>query len=214
MKKKIAVLVTAAMMTVSLVACGKKDDDKKTEAATQAATQAATEAVTEGDAGNETEAPTDETTEATAQTGDVRSKAKVVINGTEVSPGDSFTDVSGSLGAEVKPSSSAKPCDPNARGELVSHYYAGVTVEENIDHVISAIYIPGENDPSDSVKLAAGVGYGTSKDEAISAFGIAGTAEELEYGGSAQDGDFYVSFVWDDNGNVMSISVSDMSVRP
>ena len=42
---------------------------------------------------------------------------KHFVNGFKFGPGEKFTDIKDKLGDEVKPSSSAMPCDPNAVGE-------------------------------------------------------------------------------------------------
>lgn len=195
--KNLVTVFLAGMMAFGLTACGAKNEDGNTaESTTAQSAEADSEAAAEVDADS------------------VRGKALLDVNGFKFGPGEKFTDIKDKLGDEVKPSSSAMPCDPNAVGELVTHYYDGFQVVENYENVISAIYIPGEGAANDSVQLASGVKIGTSKDDVVKAFDIKVDESEMEYGYNVQDGDFNAGFVWDDNGNVMSISIEDMSVRP
>lgn len=189
MKKRTAAILTAVIMAFGLSACGKKDEAKETEAVSVST----------------------ESTEAAADDS-IRGKGAVVVNGFSLSPGVKYSDIKDKLGAEVKPASSAMPCDPNARGQVTTYYFDGFCVEVNVDDVVMSIYLPGEGAANDQVALACGLKVGSSREDAVNTFGLTGTDAELEYGGTAADGDFYVSFVWD--GTISNISVTDMSIRP
>ncbi len=195
-KKHLLVFSIVAAMAFSMCACGGKEDAKTDNNTTAAVEQSAD-------------------TEAAAQDPDsVLAKSQVVVNGFSFGPGMNFQEIQDKLGQEVKPSTSAMPCDPAARGEIVTHYYDGFLVEENVDHVISIVIVPGEGAANDNVALACGVKAGTDKADVIKVYDIKASDEETEYGYTCQDGDFYTSFVWDDNNKVISISLEDMSVRP
>ena len=212
--KGLATICLVGIMAFSFTACGGKAENggsgsaESTTAASGEAADAGSGDAGSGDAGSGNAGG------AEVDPDSVRGKALLDVNGFKFGPGEKFTDVKDKLGDEVKPSSSAKPCDPNAKGELVTHYYDGFQVVENYENVISSIYLPGEGAANDSIKLASDVKVGTPKDAVISAFDIKADDAELEYGYNVQDGDFSIGFVWDDNGNVMSISIEDMAVRP
>ena len=209
-KKTLAIIATA-VMAVGLCACG---GDKEETTAAAVTTEVVTTEAAGGDDVTEAAPAGEETTaEASADTptasGSLREKTKLTVGGYTFAVGDKFADVKGNLPAEVRPSESIKPCDPNAQGEITHYYYPGCSVEVNLEDTIISVHLTRENGEGDAA-FACGLTLGSSKEDVLKTIDI--QLDDTEYGATYMDGQYIADFIWDDDGNVMAASATDQDL--
>lgn len=135
------------------------------------------------------------------------SKFMVSYKNAKFSTGVQFDLIKDLLGKESKPSDTSKVCNPNAKGDTTHYYYDGLTIDVNYEGRINGISI----EKGSSATLRSGVKVGMKAEEIKS---LIDGANEDEYSLNYYVGeDFYATFIKDDEGTILVISIGDMSIE-
>lgn len=188
-KKITLTLGIVSLMMASLFGCGKKNEDKADN--TNSATTVET-----GDSGE-------------ASDTSLAGNSRFIYNGVEFGVGDKADEVIPKLGDQIKPSEKSQPCVPDA-GMIETFSFDGFIIQVTESGIIYSINLNNESTSDNLCTTVGGIKIGSTLDEVKKALGD--PADENEYGLTYQDGELYLSFVIDDDGKMMSITVEDMSI--
>ena len=125
---------------------------------------------------------------------------------TEFSLGDSFEENKEKFGDEIKPSETAKVCDPNAKGDSTMYYYEGLTINTNYKGVIVSVSIT-----SGDTEVFGGVKVGDSPEKCKEVLGE--PVFESEYGANYTLDRYGVGLVLDDDGKISVINIEDLQAE-
>lgn len=178
-----------SVMMASLFGCGKKNEDKadNTNSATTVETGDSVEASDTSLAGN----------------------SRFIYNGVEFGVGDKADEVIPKLGDQIKPSEKSQPCVPDA-GMIETFSFDGFTVQVTESGIIYSINLNSDSTGDTPCTTVGGVKIGSTAEDVKKALGE--PSSEDEYGLTYQEGELYFSFILDDDGKMMSITVEDMSI--
>ena len=88
--------------------------------------------------------------------------------------------------------------------------FDGFTVQVTESGIVYSINLNSESKSDNLCTTVGGVKIGSTSEEVKKALGE--PSSEDEYGLTYQEGELYLSFILDDDGKMMSITVEDMSI--
>ena len=130
----------------------------------------------------------------------------VTYKNNEFSVGESYEENKEKFGNEIKPSETAKVCDPNAKGDSTMYYYEGLTINTNYKGDIVSVSIT-----SGDTEVFGGVKIGDSPEKCKEVLGE--PVFESEYGANYSLDRYGVGLVLDDDGKISVINIEDLQAE-
>ncbi len=137
----------------------------------------------------------------------VYQKFRVKYNGVEFGVKDKFDDVKEGLGEEIRPPQTYTPCAAAVEGEVTTHYYEGLTLEETDKGIIYTIKFTSQENPNSTAELVTGIKLGSTREDLINAYGDPDSNDE--YNAVFNYENLYVGFSYDvdGDGNICYFSI-------
>ena len=220
MKKKISMLIAAALCVICAAGCANGTTESTTgTVALGTTTTAASEEVTtttseteQSTSGTSTPTSTAEAYEGetSTATGSLRENTRFTYRGVEFAVGDNADDVIPNLGEQSKPSSKLQHCIPGA-GEIEYFYFDGITVQVTQFGLICELDISKFENPGSDATTVTGISLASTAEQCKAILGEA----ENEFDGylGYADGGYNFTLIFDDeDGSLVSFSASDMDL--
>ena len=184
--------------TVSLPAGSMQENEEQT-----AVSSADTDAAAQKDA----QSPASSSADAAVQSdGSFAEKCRFVYNGVTFGIGDSFAEISDSLGKQTRPSDSSQPCIPGA-GASIHYYFPGMVIDTGENGRIALILLTEEHDKGTDAATVDGIRLGSAISELEGIYGTS-TYDIPELYNYAS-GDVKISAYADEAGNLTSFSIEN-----